>query len=366
MLYPLKFRPIFKERIWGGRELERLFKKPLPTSQPIGESWELVHRPDDVSVIANGRFAGKTLRWLLDLHADKILGTRTPSLRHSTTPSRQSATQVSGFSPPPSPRFPLLIKWLDARELLSVQVHPPPHAAAQLGGEPKTEMWWVADATDDAEIFMGLKRGVTREQFERALTAGKVADCLHRVRPKRGDVFFIPSGRVHALGAGLVVLEIQQNSDTTYRVFDWNRTDASGRPRELHVAQALASIDFSDFEPAPVGRFCESAESSVADSQSRAANGRPIITCPHFQVRYLSIAAPHTDRCDGNNFQILCQLSGSALVASRTAPPHESFQETLTSGEITLLPAVLGDFRIEPLAQPCELMQVTLPSWPEA
>src|SRR5712672_2761575 len=236
MLYPLTFHPIFKERVWGGRNLERLYKKPLPPGIPIGESWEISDRPGDVSVIANGTLAGKDLHWLMEHHPKELLGD----------------AQLAGG------RFPLLIKILDAEETLSLQVHPPAHKASELGGEPKTEMWYVADAKPSAELYVGLKRGVTRDLFERKIKAGEVADCFHRVSVKPGDVMFLPSGRVHAIGGGLVIFEVQQNSDTTYRVFDWNRLGLDGKPRELHVAQSLASIDFNDFEPKRVETQFES------------------------------------------------------------------------------------------------------------
>jgi mannose-6-phosphate isomerase len=227
MLYPITFHPIFKERVWGGRELERLYHKRLPAGVPIGESWEISDRAGDVSVIANGPLAGKDLRWLMEHHAAELLG--------------QAAAQAG--------RFPLLIKILDAQAKLSLQVHPPPAKAAELGGEPKTEMWFVAKAAPGAELYVGLKRGVTRGEFERKIQSGAVAECFHRVGVRSGDAMFLPSGRVHALGAGLVIFEIQQNSDTTYRVFDWNRLGLDGKLRELHIPESLASIDFEDFEP---------------------------------------------------------------------------------------------------------------------
>jgi mannose-6-phosphate isomerase len=146
-------------------------------------------------------------------------------------------------------RFPLLIKILDAQEKLSLQVHPPAHKAAELKGEPKTEAWYIADAAPGAELYVGLKRGVMRAEFETKIKTGAVAECFHRVPVKAGDTMFLPSGRVHAIGSGLVIFEIQQNSDTTYRVFDWNRVGLDGKPRDLHVAESLASIDFADFEP---------------------------------------------------------------------------------------------------------------------
>src|SRR5579859_6328112 len=226
-LYQLTFKPIFKERVWGGRKLEQLYKKELPAGAVIGESWEISDRPGDASVVANGPLAGKDLRWLMEHHAAELLGA--------------AAAKTD--------RFPLLVKILDAAEKLSLQVHPPASVAAALGGEPKTEMWYVAEADPGADIFVGLKSGVTRSEFEQKIKDGTVADCFHRIEVGKGDVMFLPSGRVHALGAGSVIFEIQQNSDTTYRVFDWNRVGLDGKPRELHVEKSLASIDFNDFEP---------------------------------------------------------------------------------------------------------------------
>jgi mannose-6-phosphate isomerase len=227
-LYPLTFAPIFKQRIWGGRHLETLYGKPLPPDVSVGESWEISDRPGDESVIAHGPLRGKTLHWLMLQGPGDLLGPRDPM----------------------PARFPLLIKIIDAREVLSLQVHPPAAVAARLGSEPKTEMWYVARAEPGAELFVGLKEGVTRAEFERKLAAQTVAQCFHRIAVKEGDAMFLPSGRVHALGAGLVIFEIQQNSDTTYRVFDWNRVGLDGKARELHVPQSLASIDFDDVEPA--------------------------------------------------------------------------------------------------------------------
>src|SRR6266568_719239 len=259
MLYPLTFHPLLKERVWGGRKLAEIYHKPLPPGVPIGESWEISDRPGDVSVIANGPLAGQDLHWLVERHAPELLG----------------ATQRAHG------RFPLLIKILDAQEKLSLQVHPPPAKAAELGGESKTEMWYIADAAPGAEIFVGLKRGVTRADFERKIQAGMVADCLHRLSVRPGDAMFLPSGRVHAIGAGLVIFEIQQNSDTTYRVFDWNRVGLDGKPRALHLAQSLASIDFNDFEPALV----------QSKFTGNAAKVRPLVNDPLFNVEAVEMKA---------------------------------------------------------------------------
>jgi len=227
MFYPLTFHPLLKERVWGGRNLERLYRKPLPGVVPIGESWEITDRPEGVSVVANGPLAGRTLRGLMERHATDLLGPASA----------------------PGGRFPLLIKILDAEEKLSLQVHPPARCAVALGGEPKTEMWYVAEGRPGAGLFAGLRRGTTRADFERKMKDSTVVDCFHRIEVRHGDAMFLPSGRVHALGAGNVIFEIQQNSDTTYRVFDWNRVGLDGQARALHVEQSLACIDFNDFEP---------------------------------------------------------------------------------------------------------------------
>jgi len=178
---------------------------------------------------------------------------------------------------PEAARFPVLIKVLDCRAALSIQVHPPAHVAAALGGEPKTEVWFIAAADQGAVIYAGVRAGVTRDDFERALVDGTVAECVHALHPRRGDSLFVPSGRVHALGAGLVVFEIQQNSDTTYRVFDWNRSGLDGKPRPLHVRESMASIDFTDVEPSLASG--EGVLASADDFRvTRARTGHPAPT----------------------------------------------------------------------------------------
>ena len=226
-LYPFIFEPIFKERVWGGRRLKELYGKDLPVDKCIGESWEISDRPRDVSRVLNGPLAGKDLHWLVQHCGGQLLG-RMPTSKG---------------------RFPLLVKILDAREKLSLQVHPPEAKAGALGGEPKTELWYVAEAAPGAELYVGLKRGCRRAEFAARIGDGTVERCFHKVRVHPGDVMFLPSGRVHALGAGMVIFEIQQNSDTTYRVYDWERTGLDGKPRELHIAESLDSIQFDDFEP---------------------------------------------------------------------------------------------------------------------
>jgi len=305
MLYPLTFRPIFKERVWGGRELERLYHKSLPPGVPIGESWELSDRPGDVSVISNGTLAGKDLRWLMENHSADLLGEARPQ----------------------GGRFPLLIKILDAQDKLSLQVHPPPAKAAELGGEPKTEMWYVAEAAPGAELYVGLKRGVTRAEFEQRIVAGTVAECFHRVSVRSGDAMFLPSGRVHALGVGLVIFEIQQNSDTTYRVFDWNRLGLDGKPRELHVPQSLASIDFDDYEPSLV---------QPALLQDGKRKVRSLVRDPLFAAEAQEVSAGTSVPLRPHKMQIIALLAGGIQVDDGTGTL------ALAAGQFCLVPASLA------------------------
>ena len=306
MLYPLTFHPIFKERVWGGRNLTRLYGKQLPPAKAIGESWEISDRPGDANVIANGPLAGQDLRWLMENHAGELLG---------------DARAFNG-------RFPLLIKLLDAQEKLSLQVHPPAHQAAKLRGEPKTELWYIADAAPGAELFVGLKHGVTRAGFERKLHDGSVTECFHRVRVRSGDTMFLPSGRVHAIGAGLVIFEIQQNSDTTYRVFDWNRAGLDGQTRELHVAESLASIDFTDFEPTTVS-------SPVMIGPNFKC--QHLVQAPLFSVDTFTVETRDTILWRCPRMRIIGVVKGKVTVASSNNKPAV----TLQPGAFCLVPAGL-------------------------
>lgn len=283
MLPLLRFQPIFKERVWGGRNLERLYGKALPPTVPIGESWEISDRPGDVSVVESGPLAGRDLRWLMENHASDLLG---------------QAQSLNG-------RFPLLIKILDAREALSLQVHPPVARAAELHGEPKTEMWFITDARPDAALYVGLRRGISREEFARRINDGTVADCFHRHAVRAGDAMSLPSGRVHAIGAGNVIFEIQQNSDTTYRVFDWNRVGLDGKPRELHVEKSMASIDFEDFEPA------------LASRQSIEVDGvavRPLARCEYFTVRQFTLRGGVGAALEAGRMHVIGVVAGCVSV----------------------------------------------------
>jgi mannose-6-phosphate isomerase len=310
VLYPLIFQPVFKERVWGGRRLAQLYHKPLPPGVPIGESWEISDRPGDASVIANGPLAGKDLSWLMARYSLDLLG-------------RPSS---------PSERFPLLVKILDAQDTLSLQVHPPAAKAAELGGQPKTEMWYIADAAPGAALYAGLKRGVTRADFERNLQAGAVAKCFHRLDVHVGDAMFLPSGRVHALGGGLVVFEIQQNSDTTYRVFDWNRLGLDGKPRQLHVPQSLASIDFNDFEPALLpGSFAPAGPARV----------RLLVRDSLFAIEVWQINAGAPLRLAPGRMHILGVLGGPLCLRDGQT------SLSLVPGQFCLVPASLPEVEVQ-------------------
>jgi mannose-6-phosphate isomerase len=284
---PIRFTPIYQSRVWGGRRMETLLGATLPNATtPFGEAWAVSDRPEAQSVTAEG----VSLHELWTNHREAVFG---------------SALLAS-----PSPTFPLLMKILDACDDLSIQVHPPASMATALKGEPKTEMWFIAHADPGAKIYAGLKPDVTRVDFETALQNGTVAEVVHVIEARTGDCLFIPSGRVHAIGAGLLIYEIQQNSDTTYRVFDWNRVGLDGKPRMLHVQESLQSIDFTDFEP---------------QVQQIQADGT-LVKCDYFDVRLCDKAGAVGE---AGECVTLAVVSGEISVGGIT----------LKAGDFALLPA---------------------------
>ena len=307
---PITFQPVFMERIWGGRRLETEFGKKLPAKQRIGESWEIVDREEAQSVVSTGPLAGKTLHELWTQHRSEIFG------------------NVSGTA-----RFPLLIKLLDAEEKLSLQVHPPNDVAERLGSEPKTEFWYVARADPGAELYVGLRNKISAADFRRALDAGEAADHLHAIRVKAGDGMFLPSGRFHAIGGGNLLVEIQQNSDTTYRVFDWNRLDDSGQPRQLHVEQAIASINFDDVRPELV-----------------RPDGERLVRHQLFEVQKWELTETR-QISPMEQFAIVCCLTGKVGCGDVAIGP----------GEFMLVPASLPDRIVRPTENGTVLLRVTIP-----
>jgi mannose-6-phosphate isomerase len=301
----LRFQPLYHERVWGGRALESVLGRRLPAKRVIGESWDVVDRAEAQSVIVGGVHSGQSLRETIAAHGASIMG---PTWRAEKP-------------------FPILVKWLDCRARLSLQVHPPSAVAAELNGEPKTENWYIADAAPGAELIVGLKHGVTREQFERAISSNTLDQCVHRFPVVAGDSILVRSGQVHAIDAGNLILEIQQNSDTTYRVYDWGRVGLDGVPRQLHVPQSLRSIDWTDFEPAPV---------------HAAATSEVIADCAEFRIRRVVLGAKEQIHLrSGEQPRLISMVSGRVRSAAGTESdirsPDASPQE-LARGDNVLAP----------------------------
>jgi mannose-6-phosphate isomerase len=283
----------------------------LPQDKRIGESWEIVDRPEAQSVVRNGPLRGATLHELWSGHREAIFG------------------QL-----PDAPRFPLLIKLLDASEKLSLQVHPPQNVAAKLGGEPKSEFWYVAAAEPGSELFLGFRNPITRERFARALREGTAAQCVQRLCASAGAAVFLPAGRFHAVGAGNLLVEIQQNSDTTYRVFDWNRVDpATGAPRQLHIEQALECIDFADVAP----KFIE-------------PQGELLLRHPLFEIQKWDL---HSSReiAPRGEFAIVCCLTGALQCVGVIC----------RAGQFCFIPASLKQRSLRPVVAGTSLLRVTIP-----
>ena len=293
--YPLKFEPIFKQRIWGGQKLRDIFNKDIPPFERIGESWELADLPDDKSVIANGELAGQTLNSAIKKYPKEITGDEE-------------------FCGP----FPLLIKFLDAQDILSVQVHPDEQTCRRLGkGTPKTECWYIISAAPGAVIYKGLKKGVTKEKFAEAIKKGTVAELLAKVPVEAGQCHFLPGGTAHSIGAGLLIAEIQTPSDTTYRVFDFNRVDQSGKSRPLHIQQALESIHFG----------------ASGDNLSVTTIGR-LVDCEYFKIDKGHQAKDCETLLSPGRMKTLIILTGGGTVLA----PDEAKVE-FKAGDCLLIPA---------------------------
>ncbi len=316
LVQPLIFEPLFMERVWGGRRLEQLYNKKLPPGARIGESWEIVDREEAQSVVHDGPLRGHTLHELWTDHRETIFG--------------------PGWDG--EERFPLLVKMLDAQERLSLQVHPPASIAESLGGEPKTEMWYLAQAEAGADLYAGLAAPVDRAAFEKALHEGRAADLIHRLPVTAGDAIAIPSGRIHAIGAGCLIVEIQQNSDTTYRVFDWNRAGLDGSPRTLHIEESLQSTDFNDIQP---------------ELQPRVEGSGVLVEYPLFRVEKWDLSDPRPALADayGRCAVFVC-LEGKVDCAGTVFSP----------GEFFLVPACLPQARVEPLKPGTTLLRTTIPA----
>jgi mannose-6-phosphate isomerase len=323
-LYPLRFEPIYQYRLWGGRHLASLLTAPLP-SGPIGEAWLLSDRGDHQSRVADGQLKGETIGQLLQQFPKQILG------------------KLAGRFP----RFPLLLKFLDVREMLSVQVHPTKANTNLLpaGETPKTEAWVVLEAGTQSRIYAGLKSDTTETDLRRALTNGTVADHLACLTPKPGDAVFLRAGTVHSLGGDLVVFEIQQNSDVTFRLYDWDHIDPkTGKPRALQVNKAMACIDFSE---GPVGRVTPVVETTTPVERER------LFHCEHFWLWRLRGQSPFTVGAVDLPRVLVC-VDGAGLVE------HGGAIYAVGKGDVFVLPAVIGTCVFRPRGA-VNLLEIAIP-----
>lgn len=274
--YPLQFQPIFRSYIWGGRGLKDYLGKPISDEGVWAESWEIVDHGPDQSIITNGPLAGRALGALIAADPVGVLGTELVE------------SQKASSIPQARPYFPLLLKYLDCHKVLSVQVHPDDAYGLRMSQPDlgKTEAWYVVHAEPESVIYAGLRSGVDRTILAEAIAQGRTADCLHQVRAQAGDCIFIPAGTVHALGSGLIVAEIQQSSDTTFRLFDWNRVDAEGKSRPLHIEQALNVIDFHR-GPVEPQKFVRHGLLSDSDEIEPMPHRDTLVECSKFTIERL-------------------------------------------------------------------------------
>ncbi|MBU1692456.1 MAG: class I mannose-6-phosphate isomerase [Verrucomicrobia bacterium] len=324
-LYPFRFKPVYKDYVWGGDRIIRRYGR----SEPPGiyaESWEIADHPDGMSVLENGPLAGLTLHELVQRLGPALLG--------------------QGH---PAPAFPLILKLIDARERLSVQVHPDEATARRYGGNPKTEMWYVLEADPGAGVYAGLNPGVDRAGLQRALESRNLESVLRFIPLTAGQAVFVPAGRLHAIDAGCLLLEIQQRSNTTYRLYDWNRIGADGRPRALHVEQALRAIRGDDDKPALL---------LPPPAELHGANERRLVMqAPFFTVEHWRLAGRQSFAAedDGATFHALFVVAGRLRVEAGRG------SEELETGNSCLVPADLGRGAWLPESGPAEVLCVTGP-----
>jgi len=322
-LHPLRFEPIFKRLIWGGRRLATVLRKPIGEGSEYAESWEISDHRADVSRVADGPLAGATLRDLIGRHGEAIFG------------------RAVG----PLDQFPLLVKFIDAQQDLSVQVHPDDALGRALADDNgKTETWVIVHAEPGSRIYAGLHAGVTRREMAAAIEAGTVESLLHSFPARAGDCIYIPAGTVHAIGAGVVLAEVQQMSDTTYRLHDWGRLGADGKPRTLHPAEALEAIDFEAGPVAPMATSPTPLAGGTCERLSRSA---------YFALERLTLDGPATVGV-ADRFTIVVDLGGEAEVRSGGASIAIGLGQTL------LLPASIGPCEVVPRG-PATLLTCIVP-----
>jgi len=315
-LYPFQFEPILKDRIWGGEKLKTFLNKPI-TSKITGESWELSDVEGDVSVIANGDLKGKSLTDIINEFPDELLGVKI----HNDF----------------GKKFPLLFKYLDAREDLSIQVHPNDELAKKRHNSfGKTEMWYVMQADDNARIIVGFKEKSSPEEYLKSIEDKNILSILNSVEAKQGDVFFLPTGTVHAIGAGLVIAEIQQTSDITYRIYDFDRKDANGNTRELHTDLAVEAINYNTTDT--------QKQYSKTENQPNV-----MVDCPYFTTSFIPLDGKSEVSKDGNCFTVYMCVDGNFSIESN----GETFD--YKKGDTVLMPAALKVFTLSGKASVLEI-----------
>lgn len=320
-MYPIKFKPILKERLWGGTKLKTLFNKPIETDI-TGESWEVSAVKGDISVVANGEFAGKSLQDLIHLYPNELLG--------------KHVYEKFGAD------FPILIKFIDAREDLSIQVHPNDELAKKRHNSfGKTEMWYVMQADPGAELIVGFNKNVTRDEYQQHLDNGSLTDIMNYEKVTEGDTFFINTGKVHAIGGGIIIAEIQQTSDITYRVYDFNRKDKNGNLRELHTEQALDAIDY------------ERKDDFKVNYSKSENNTNEMVNCPYFVTNYLKITTDfEKEIASDDSFHIYMCVKGSGILSDG------NLKVSVNQGETVLFPAACKKLHVTTSAM--ELLEVRL------
>jgi len=320
-MYPLKFRPILKERLWGGTKLKDVLDKPID-SDITGESWELSTVKGDVSVIANGDLAGTSLQELINDNPEAVLG--------------KSVFERFGTD------FPILIKFIDAKKDLSIQLHPNDELAKKRHDSfGKTEMWYIMDADKDANLIVGFNKDVAKEEYFKSLENDTLLDLLNYESVKEGDTFFINTGKIHAIGAGVLLAEIQQTSDVTYRVFDFNRRDKNGNLRELHTDLALDAIDY------------EKKDDFKVSYPREVDTINTMVDCPYFKTNYLEFSVElHQDVSQRNSFTIYMCVGGSAEVE------NDFGSATIQKGETVLVPSNCNSINLK--TSGAKLLEVTI------
>ncbi|MCM4168644.1 Mannose-6-phosphate isomerase ManA [Arenibacter antarcticus] len=320
-LYPLKFDPILKERLWGGTKLKEVLGKEI-TSDITGESWELSGVAGDVSLVANGELQGISLQELIEKYPEDLLG--------------KSVVDRFGRE------FPILIKFIDAKQDLSIQLHPNDELAKKRHNSfGKTEMWYIMDADQDAELIVGFNKNVSKTQYSNSIEEDKLLDLLNYEKVKEGDTFFINTGKIHAIGAGVMLAEIQQTSDVTYRVFDFNRKDKNGNLRELHTNLALDAIDYERKEDFKV---------TYAQNEDTV---NTMVSCPYFNTNFLNLTQPlELDIAQRDSFSIYMCVDGSATISNNFGKAN------LKKGQTVLIPAKSNNLHIN--TTNAKLLEVTI------